>query len=157
MLFLSKVMLFLFLSFWPVTTFSLLEHFEISLCLVHSAFTLLPSIWIPFHSFLLSFKWEISVLQCWCVNSLSMCVLSHFSCIWLFVIPWAVAHQVPLSLEFSRQEYWSGLPCPPLHEIFLTQGSNPGLPHCREIPFEPQFTLYWRAWKVVMKSRWVNL
>ena len=113
MLFLSKVMLFLFLSFWPVTTFSLLEHFEISLCLVHSAFTLLPSIWIPFHSFLLSFKWEISVLQCWCVNSLSMCVLSHFSCIWLFVIPWAVAHQVPLSIGFSIQEYWSALPCPP--------------------------------------------
>ena len=27
-----------------------------------------------------------------------------------FVIPWTVAHQVPLSIEFSRQEYWSGLP-----------------------------------------------
>ena len=28
--------------------------------------------------------------------------------VWLFVIPWAVAHQAPLSLEFSKQEYWSG-------------------------------------------------
>ena len=27
--------------------------------------------------------------------------------------PWTVAHQAPLSMEFSSQEYWSGLPCPP--------------------------------------------
>ena len=31
----------------------------------------------------------------------------------LFVTPWAVARQAPLSMGFSRQEYWSGLPCPP--------------------------------------------
>ena len=30
----------------------------------------------------------------------------------LFATPWTVAHQVPLSVEFSRQEYWSGLPFP---------------------------------------------
>ena len=30
----------------------------------------------------------------------------------LFVTPQTVAHQAPLSVEFSRQEYWSGLPCP---------------------------------------------
>ena len=41
------------------------------------------------------------------------CMLSHFSCVWLFVTPWTVARQAPLSMEFSRQEYWSGLPCPP--------------------------------------------
>ena len=35
--------------------------------------------------------------------------LSH---VWLFVTPWTVAHQAPLSMEFSRQEYWSGLPFP---------------------------------------------
>ena len=29
-----------------------------------------------------------------------------------FVTPWTVAHQAPLSMEFSRQEYWSGLPLP---------------------------------------------
>ena len=33
-------------------------------------------------------------------------------CVWLFTTPWAVAHQAPLSMGFSRQEYWSGLPCP---------------------------------------------
>ena len=38
-----------------------------------------------------------------------MCV-SHS--VQLFATPWTVAHQAPLSMEFSRQEYWSGLPCP---------------------------------------------
>ena len=47
-------------------------------------------------------------------------------------IPWTVAHQAPLSMGFSRQEYWSGLPHP-LQAIFPTQGSNPGLPHFRQI------------------------
>ena len=45
---------------------------------------------------------------------------------------WTVAHQDPLSMEFSRQEYWSGLPFL-LQGIFLTQRSNPGLPHFRQI------------------------
>ena len=31
----------------------------------------------------------------------------------LFGTPWTIAHQAPLSMEFSRQEYWSGLPFPP--------------------------------------------
>ena len=30
----------------------------------------------------------------------------------LFATPWTVAHQAPLSMGFSRQEYWSGLPLP---------------------------------------------
>ena len=38
--------------------------------------------------------------------------LSCFSCVQLFVTPWTVAHQAPLSVEFSRQEYWSRLPFP---------------------------------------------
>ena len=44
-------------------------------------------------------------------------VLSRFSRIWLFAIPWIVAHQPPLSMGFSRQEYWSGLPCPPPRDL----------------------------------------
>ena len=43
----------------------------------------------------------------------NMCCLSCISCVPLFAIPWTVAHQAPLSRGFSRQEYWSGLPCPP--------------------------------------------
>ena len=37
--------------------------------------------------------------------------LVHFSCVRLFETPWTVAHQPLLSTGFSRQEYWSGLPC----------------------------------------------
>ena len=40
-------------------------------------------------------------------------VLTHFSRIQLFVTLWTVARQASLSMGFSRQEYWSGLPCPP--------------------------------------------
>ena len=35
---------------------------------------------------------------------------SHFSCVQLFVILWTIACQAPVSMGFSRQEYWSGLP-----------------------------------------------
>ena len=38
-----------------------------------------------------------------------MCVLSHSQ---LFATPWTLAHQAPLSMGFSRQEYWSWLPFP---------------------------------------------
>ena len=44
---------------------------------------------------------------CVCVSAQS------FSPVWFFVTPWAVAYQVPISMEFSEQEYWSGLPFPP--------------------------------------------
>ena len=57
-----------------------------------------------------------------------MRVLSHFS--HDFATLWTIACQVPLSMRFSRQEYWSGLPCPPPGDlpnpgIFPTHGSNP--------------------------------
>ena len=40
-------------------------------------------------------------------------MLSRLSCVQLFATLWAVAHQAPLFMGFYRQEYWSGLPCPP--------------------------------------------
>ena len=46
---------------------------------------------------------------CFQTSILKCQLLSHVQ---LFVTPWAVAHQAPLSMEFSRQEYWSGLPFP---------------------------------------------
>ena len=56
----------------------------------------------------------------------------------LFATPWMAARQAPLSMGFSRQEDWSGLPFL-LQGIFPTQGSNVGLPHCRQrlLPSEP--------------------
>ena len=56
------------------------------------------------------------------VCNLHVCTLSHLSCVQLFVTPWTVACQAPLSMEFSRQEYWSGLPCPPPEDL-----SDPGI------------------------------
>ena len=44
------------------------------------------------------------------------------SCVRLFVTPGTVAFQAPLSMAFSRQEYWSGLPCPPTGDL-----SDPGI------------------------------
>ena len=46
---------------------------------------------------------------CVCV---CVCVCELLSCVQLFATPWTVARQAPLSMEFSRQEYWSGLPFP---------------------------------------------
>ena len=44
-------------------------------------------------------------------------VLSHFRHVQLFATLWTVAHQAPLAMGFSRQEYWSGLPCPPSGDL----------------------------------------
>ena len=48
--------------------------------------------------------------------------LKVLGCVQLFVTPWTVAHQVPLSIEFSRPEYWSGQPFPSPGDL-----SNPGI------------------------------
>ena len=58
--------------------------------------------------------------------------LSHFSCVRLFMTPWTIAHQAPLSTGFSRWEYWSGLPCP-----------SPGdLPHSG---IKPIISFHWQV------------
>ena len=55
--------------------------------------------------------------------------LSHVS---LFATPWTVAHQAPPSMEFSREEYWSGLPFPSPGDL-PDPGIKPGLPHSRQM------------------------
>ena len=60
----------------------------------------------------------LSVLSC----MLCCAVLRHFSHVWLFATQWTIAHQSPLSLGFSRQQYWSGLQWPPPGEL-----PNPGI------------------------------
>ena len=46
-----------------------------------------------------------------------VCLLSCFNYVQLFVTLWPVACQALLSMEFSRQEHWSRLPCPPLGDL----------------------------------------
>ena len=52
-------------------------------------------------------------------------------CVWLFATSRTVAHQAPLSMEFSKQNTEVGC-CSLLQGIFLTQRSNLGLLHCRQ-------------------------
>ena len=47
------------------------------------------------------------------MHSLIGIIVCMLSCVWLLVILWTVACQAPLSMGFSKQEYWSGLTCPP--------------------------------------------
>ena len=60
---------------------------------------------IPKHSCEIYYSDTISVCVCY--------VLSRFNCVRLFATPWTVAFHAPLSMNFSMQKYWSGLPCPP--------------------------------------------
>ena len=56
-----------------------------------------------------------------------ICVCTpSFSCVWLFATPWTVARQAPLSMEFSRKEYWSGLPFPSPGDL-PSPGTEPNL------------------------------
>ena len=50
-------------------------------------------------------------------QQISAYVLSGFSHVRLFSTLWTIARQAPLSMGFSRQEYWSGLPFPPLGDL----------------------------------------
>ena len=68
-------------------------------------------------------NWEFINLSSFAKRFLCVCMLSSFSLVQLFATPWTVDHQAPLSMEFSRQEYWSGLPFL-ASGIFLTQGLN---------------------------------
>ena len=56
----------------------------------------------------------------------------------LFVTPWTVAYQAPSSMEFSRQEYWSGLPFPSPGDL-RNPGIEPGSPALQAdaLPSEP--------------------
>ena len=81
-------------------------------------------------------------LMC-CKESVSCSVVSDS----LGPPPWTVAHRAPLSMGFSRQEFWSGLPFPS-PGIFLTQELNTGLLYCREIlhhlsPYQAWFYWMW--------------
>ena len=56
-------------------------------------------------------QWQLLHAQ-YSATTTSACMLSHFGRVRLFVTLRTVAHQASLSRGFSRQEYWSGLPCP---------------------------------------------
>ena len=86
---------------------------------------------------------------------ISACVLSLISCGWLFATPWTVARQAPLSMGFSRQEYWSELLCPPPGDL-LEPGIWPVPPALQadSLPTEPPGKPSWSIvnWKLSHKG-----
>ena len=89
-------------------------------------------------------------------------MLSHFSCFRLFATLWPVTLQAPLSMGFSRQEYWSGLPCPSPGDL-----SNPGIElrspalQVDSLPSEPPGKPLMEYYSFVKKERnnaiWSNI
>ena len=67
-----------------------------------------------------------------------LCCVQSLSRVWLFVTPRTAAHQAPLSMGFSRQEYWSGLPCLPPGDL-PNAGIKPRSPTLQtdSLPSEP--------------------
>ena len=80
---------------------------------------------VPVDSFILHYTPQFWVPYL-CVCVVCVWVLSRFSCVQLCAALWAVTHQAPLSMGFSKQEYWCGLPCPPPGDLLYPR-SNPHL------------------------------
>ena len=80
----------------------------------------------------------------WCA-----CVLSRFSCVQLFATLWFVADPAPLSMGFSRQEYWSGLPCPPPGGLPNTGIEPTSLTSLASAGWFFTTSATWEAWEVV--------
>ena len=77
---------------------------------------------------------------------LCACLLSHFSCDQLFETLWTVACQAPLSMGFSRQEYWSALALPSPEDL-----PNPGIKP--RSPTSPVFYATISGWAV---QQWLS-
>ena len=73
-----------------------------------------------------------------------VCTHSHSSHVWIFVTPWIVPCQTPLSMGFPRQEYWSGVPFPPPGGL-PDPGMDPCLLHWQvgSSPLCPWEALWW--------------
>ena len=79
----------------------------------------------------------------------AVCVCTHtLSHVQLFVISWTVAHRAPLSLGFSRQEYWSGLPFPSPRDL-----PDPGIEPLSLVSFRFFTTVPLRKFSTVFRGR----
>ena len=79
-------------------------------------------IFVDFKSLALSSIFRLFIQELKGIQETCHAVLSRFSHVQLFAALWTVACQAPLSMGFSRVDYWSGLPCPPPGDL-----SYPGI------------------------------
>ena len=83
-------------------------------------------------------------------NLLSM-VYAVLSCVWFLATPWVLARQAPLSMEFSKQQYWNWLPFPPPGDL-----TNPGIK-----PVSPaltdRFFILAPPWKPTFNMKWMKV
>ena len=98
-------------------------------------------LWFPMSViFLISeASYQYGAVSCNYIKSQDCCVLSRFSHVQLFATPHTVAYHAPLSMRFSRQEYWSGLP-------FTPPGAfpDPGIkPACLNVSYIDRWVLYY--------------
>jgi len=71
---------------------------------------------------------RLFLIAIWIQCNLSQgCACMHAQSFWVFATPWSVANQASPSMGFSRQESWSGLPCPPPGDL-LDPGIEPACP-----------------------------
>ena len=84
----------------------------------------------------------------------AMCVLSH-SVVSDSLRPYGLACQAPVSMGFSRQQYWSGLPCPPPGDL-PTPGIEPRSPALQvySLPIEPPGNPRKDIWMLMFKNSW---
>ena len=75
----------------------------------------------------------------------------------LFSTPWTIAYQAPPSMEFSRQEYWSGLPFPSPGDL-PDPGIEPGSPASQAdaLPSEPPGKPWWPVVTLHVKAGWLD-
>ena len=95
-----------------------------------------------YHTWFNSYWYVNIILHVICV-CVPVCVCTQsLSCVWLVAILWTVIHQASLSMGFSKQEQWSGLPFPPpggLPSLWLLH-----LLHCRQIIH------HWGTWEALV-------
>ena len=101
--------------------------------------------------------YSIPIYKFWAPNNLVFLSVI-VSCFQFFVTSWTIAHQTPLSMEFSRQEYWSGQPFPSSGDL-LNPGIKPGSlqadslrsePSGKPSLFLPQYFLKLNSWAAVL-------
>ena len=100
-----------------------LSKFRLAICFTYGS----VYVFTPLPQFTLLSPFPLGPQVCPLCLCLYCCCYLVPKSFWLIATPWIVASQVPLSMEFPRQEYWSGFPCTSSEDL-LDPGIEPGSP-----------------------------